>query len=97
MRYEISELAVNDLEKIWFYTADHWSTDQADFYYKEIIRAIQEICTYPEIGKPIEYVKRHHRRFPIRSHVIFYKIGKNTIYIDRILHERMDVDSHLSD
>ncbi|WP_339706675.1 type II toxin-antitoxin system RelE/ParE family toxin [Algoriphagus aquimarinus] len=32
MNYRISKQAANDLEKIWIYTYDNWSTQQADKY-----------------------------------------------------------------
>jgi len=30
MKYRISEKAISDLEKIWFYTFNKWSKEQAD-------------------------------------------------------------------
>lgn len=94
--FEISKLALKDLDDIWEYTAEQWSKPQANRYYKEIIQVIQEICNNSEIGKPIDYVKQDHRIIHVRSHMIVYKINREIVYIDRILHQKMDIERHLN-
>ena len=37
-RYEVSKLAILDLENIWAYTLENWSLEQANKYY-ELINA----------------------------------------------------------
>lgn len=97
MRYdfEISQLAELDLENIWLYTLQNWSHKQADKYYRLIISEIYSICDNPEIGKAIEELKMEHRVRKIESHIIIYKIKRDKIWIDRILHQRMDIESRL--
>ena len=90
LTYEISRLAQQDLEEIWKYTSENWSLTQADKYYRNIVKEFGEICKHPEIGKPIDYVKPGHRTKGIKSHLIVYKIKNGKIWIDRVLHERMD-------
>ena len=93
--FEISKLAELDLESIWLYTMQNWSLTQADKYYNMIISEIYSICDNPEIGKAIEELKKEHRVQKIESHLIIYKIKKDKIWIDRILHKRMDIESRL--
>ena len=95
--FEISRLALQDLDDIWEYTAEHWSKQQANKYYKEIFETINEICNNSEIGRPIDDIKYGHRRINVKSHMIIYKIKKDIIYIDRILHQKMDIDRHLNE
>lgn len=95
MEYELSKLAIIDLENIYAYTVEAWSISQADKYYKLILKTIEQICRFPEIGKSIDFVKPNHRMQKVKSHLILYKQIENKIYIDRILHERMDIDSQL--
>ena len=95
MIYEISELALEDIDSIWEYTTEKWSTEQAEKYYKEIFSAIEFICLNPDIGNSINEVKEHHRRKLIGSHMIIYKCQKKTVFIDRILHQRMDLETNL--
>ena len=97
LSYEISKLAQQDLEDIWRYTLENWSLTQADKYYKLIIKEFDRICKDPEIGFPIDYVKLGHRTLPIKSHIIVSKIQASKIWIDRILHKNMDLETRLSD
>ena len=95
MNYEISALALEDIDIIWEYTTENWSIEQAEKYYKEVFSEIERICLNPDIGKSINEIKAHHRRKLVGSHMIIYKCKKETIYIDRILHQRMDLESNL--
>ncbi|MGN6339512.1 MAG: type II toxin-antitoxin system RelE/ParE family toxin [Ginsengibacter sp.] len=37
MNYNISNEASLDLEEIWLYTFEHWSIEQADKYYNQLL------------------------------------------------------------
>jgi toxin ParE1/3/4 len=95
--FEISRLALEDLDNIWEYTAEQWSKEQANKYYNEIFSAKGKICENSDIGKPIDEIKKGHWRTNVRSHMIIYKIKGTTIYIDRIFHQKMDIEKHLND
>jgi len=95
--YELSRLAQKDLNSIWDYTAEQWSPNQANKYYKYIFSEINKICSNPEIGKSIKDVKDNHRIKAVKSHLVIYKIENGKIFIDRILHQRMDIDNKLTD
>ena len=97
LKFEISELALEDLDNIWEYTVEEWSNEQANKYYNEIFSVIGKICENSDIGKPIDEVKKGHRRTNVKSHMIIYKVKGTTIYIDRILHQKMDIDKHLNE
>ena len=94
--YEISKLAQQDLEDIWKYTFENWSLNQADKYHQIILREFDKICEHPEIGNPIDYVKQGHRTRRIKSPLIVYKIQNGKVWIDRVLHESMDIETRLS-
>lgn len=93
--YEISKLAETDLENIWLYTLENWSLKQANKYYSLIITEIQSICQNPKIGKAIEEIKTEHSFRKVQSHLIVYQIKQDKIWVDRILHKRMDIGSNL--
>jgi toxin ParE1/3/4 len=95
LNFKISKLGLDDLENIWEYTVEVWSVDQANKYYKEIFSEIDKICVDSNIGKPIDEIKKGHRRTNVKSHMIIYKVIGTTIYIDRILHQKMDIEKHL--
>ncbi|NOT37999.1 MAG: type II toxin-antitoxin system RelE/ParE family toxin [Saprospiraceae bacterium] len=97
LKFEISELALEDLNKIWEYTVEQWSKEQANKYYNDIFIAIGKICENSDIGKPIDNVKKGHRRTNVKSHMIIDKVKGKAIYIDRILHQRMDIEKNLNE
>jgi toxin ParE1/3/4 len=95
VNFELSKLALKDIDSIWEYTVQNWSIKQAEKYYKNIISTIKLICQNPEIGKSISEVKETHRRKIVGSHMIIYKFQNDIIYIDRILHQSMDIENLL--
>ena len=50
MRYIISKKANQDIEKIWLYTFENWSLEQADRYYNLILDEIEFIAENFESG-----------------------------------------------
>lgn len=97
LNFEISKLALEDLDIIWVYTVEQWSKEQANNYYNEIFSAISNFCENSNTGKSIDEIKKGHRRTNVKSHMIIYKVIGTTIYIDRILHQKMDIEKYLND
>ncbi|MBK8505048.1 MAG: type II toxin-antitoxin system RelE/ParE family toxin [Saprospiraceae bacterium] len=97
LTYKVSKLAQQDLEEIWSYTFENWSLSQADRYYRNMVREFDKICKNPELGRPIDYVKKGNRITRLKSHLIVYKILSGKIWIDRVLHESMDIGTRLGD
>ena len=91
MNFEISNRAKQDLEEIFVFTIEKWSLKQAKLHYSYIFEEINVICNTPKIGMSITEIKEYHRIWKIKSHLIIYKVKNEVIYIDRILHRRMDV------
>jgi toxin ParE1/3/4 len=98
MKYKISEKANEDIDKIWLYTFENWSLDQADRYYNLIMDEIEFIADNFESGQSIEHLRKGYRSSKVKSHIIFYKKSEsNVIEIIRILHMRMDIENCLDD
>lgn len=99
MNVKISNEAQVDLEKIWLYTFETWSKEQADRYYNLILDEIEYITKNPNSGKDYSYIRKSYYRSKVKSHFIFYRInlGENEIEIIRILHQQMGIKSRLSD
>ncbi len=95
LSFELSSLALKDLEGIWDYTAEQWSKEQANKYYMQIFTAINNICSNPKVGTTIDEIKKDHRKIIVKSHMIIFKKKSDTIYIDRILHQRMDINKQI--
>ena len=99
MIYKISKEASNDLEKIWLYTIETWSAEQADRYLNLIFDEIEYLCQKPNSGSDFSHVRKDYLRSRVKSHFIFYKINEkqNELEIIRILHQQMDIENRLNE
>ena len=96
MRYTISKKTIQDIEKIWLYTYENWSLEQADRYYNLILDEIEFIAENFESGKSVDYIKEGYRASMVKSHIIFYKKSKgNIVEIIRVLHQKMDIENRI--
>jgi toxin ParE1/3/4 len=98
MRYKISKEASNDLEKIWLYTFETWSLEQADRYFNLQLDEIEYLAENPKSGKDYGVVRKGYFCSSVKSHFIFYKINvkANELEIIRISHQQMDIESRLN-
>jgi toxin ParE1/3/4 len=97
-KYRISEKAISDLEKIWLYTLNKWSREQADRYHYLIIDEIKYIVDNFDLCRRMDYVRIGYRMSKVKSHLIFYKKTEdNIIEIIRILHQNMDIENRLKE
>jgi len=87
--------AENDLIEIWFYSYNEWGESTADYYLDQLNTGICRLLEHPELGMDCHYVREGYRRYPINKHLVFYKVKNTEIEIVRVLHESMDIDSHL--
>jgi toxin ParE1/3/4 len=88
--------AVNDLTDIWNYTVETWSEIQADQYYNLILNACKALANQPKFSKAYEEIYPELKGEKISKHIIFYRVMANqSIEIERILHERMDLKNKL--
>ena len=99
MIYKISKEASNDLEKIWLYTIETWSAEQADRYLNLIFDEIEYLCQKPNSGSDFSPVRKDYLRSRVKSHFIFYKINEkhSELEIIRILHQQMDIKNRLNE
>lgn len=95
--YIISKKAIADLDEIWYYTVEKWSAEQANRYYVLIFQEIDYICKRPLSGKSLNDIRKGYRVSKVKSHLVFYKVVNETIEIIRILHQRMDIETHLNE
>lgn len=92
----VSSEALSDLEKIWIYTREKWSKEQADRYYSLLIDEIQFLQSNDYTGKSAEYIRPGYRVSFVKSHIIFYKVfDDQKLEIIRILHQSVNIDKWL--
>lgn len=88
--------ARNDLLNIGRFTAKRWGNPQRNKYLKQLDDTFRLLARQPEIGIDASGIKPGYRKFVLGSHVIFYRDGSDSkVVVIRVLHHRMDVDSHL--
>ncbi|MFK8048998.1 MAG: type II toxin-antitoxin system RelE/ParE family toxin [Halioglobus sp.] len=90
-------LVEQDLIDIWLYTFKEWGEQQADKYLDELDVVIKQLA-----GQPLICRERTELEPPVRihhhgHHLIVYLALADGINLVRVLHESMDVDSHLED
>lgn len=75
---------------------EKWSLNQADYYFDLIIDEIEYLAKNPKAGKDYNEIRKGYFCSRVKSHFIFYKINlkENSIEIIRILHQKMDIESH---
>lgn len=94
----LTNKAVEDLTKIWDYTYEVWSENQADRYYELIIAAFEEIAESPALGKGYEMVSKEILGFKVGKHIVFYRaLALEEVEIIRVLHTRMDLKNRLQE
>lgn len=95
--YILSKKALDDLRKIWVFTAETWSEEKADAYYQSLITSFEYIANHPiMVGHAYEGVLPNYRGLHSGRHIIFYRVLQNgNVRIVRILHEKMDFGRHL--
>ena len=95
-QYKLTNKAVEDLSKIWDYTFEVWSEQQADKYYDGLISNCQEITENPDFGKNYDGISKQLLGVKANRHIIFYRtLNENYVEITRILHERMDLKKRI--
>jgi toxin ParE1/3/4 len=96
VEYRISAKALEDIDKIWLYTLENWSLNQANHYYRLIYQEIEYIVEDFEDGKDIGNIKFGYRQSRVKSHLIIYrKAVDGIVEIFRVLHQMMDIPDQL--
>lgn len=93
--FVLSPRAQADIEEIWDYTVANWDRRQAEIYIRQLQSTIEAIAQNPRLGRPCDEVRVDYRKYPVGSHVLFYRVTDAGVDFVRILHGRMDFDVHL--
>ncbi len=95
-KYKLTNKAVEDLSKIWDYTYEVWSENQADKYYFELLQDCQELSENRNLGEKYTDIDNEIFGYKSGQHLIFFRIiNENEIEITRFLHSRMDIKSRI--
>lgn len=97
-RYELTDDADSDLEKIIRYTLDQWGEKRAEQYADKLHRCFEKIARKEVVSRPFSSKHANARVFRSEHHYIFYihPEGKPP-RIFAVLHERMDMLARLKE
>ena len=93
--FHLTQKAYDDLKGIAIYTQENWGKSQRTLYLKMMNDAFHELSANPKLGTKIDDIRAEYFKYRIGSHMIFYRMVYDDVQIVRILHQRMDVESHI--
>jgi toxin ParE1/3/4 len=97
-KYKLTNKAVEDLSKIWDYTYEVWSENQADKYYFELLEDCQVLSENQNLAKNHTEINDDIYGYKSGQHIIFFRImSENEIEIIRFLHSRMDLKNRIQE
>ena len=82
MKFRLSKKALEDIDKIWLYSVETWSVEQADRYFNSIFDEIEFLSKNPFSGKDYGHLRKNYRCSRVQSHLIFYRISSSKSEIE---------------
>jgi toxin ParE1/3/4 len=93
--YRLTNKALDDLRSIARFTEKTWGREQRNKYLSKLDESFQVLVHEPGLGRACDEIRQGYRKHHVGRHLIFYRLIASQIEIIRILHESMDIDSHL--
>jgi Plasmid stabilization system protein len=94
--FKLTNKAKFDLKEIAIYTQNIWGKRQRNIYLTMLDKSFYDLSTNHQIGRECNEIRIDYRIYRVGKHMIFYReINTSLIEIVRILHEQMDIESHL--
>jgi len=95
-RLRVSRKARSELDSIWFYIArQSGSTEIASCIIDGITGRFWLFSRYPNVGRPRDDLRPGLRSSVAGDYVIIYRVEKDTVIIDHILHGSRDISGLL--
>jgi toxin ParE1/3/4 len=95
-RVSWSPSAVRDLDGIWNYYAVSASPDIAARIIYDIEKLADRLAKRPFLGAARSSLRPGLRSARSAPYLIFYSVGSDVVEIERVLHERRDVESQFA-
>ena len=93
--YRLTLKADDDLTGIHEYTIANFGLEQARDYLNGLHQRFGDLAERPALGHGDDLLESGLRRYPYRSHVVFYMPENAGVLIVRVLHKSMDAPRHL--
>ena len=93
----VSHVARSDLRNISAYGKREWGETRNRLYLNAIRDRLKELTRTPALGPLRPEVAEGYRSVLVGRHVTFYRVEERRIIILRVLHQRMDLSSHIGE
>lgn len=95
-KFLLTRQALEDLRESCRYTQELWGREQRRYHLALLDRSFNDLAENPSQGQQCDEIRDGYSKFPSGRHVIFYRERAAAgIEIVRVLHERMDMGTHL--
>jgi len=92
MAHRLTQRARSDLDDIWRYLAIESGNEAiADRQIDQLTDRFYMIANSPRIGRSRDDLRRGLRGHPVGQYVIFYRILRRDVIIQRVLHARRNI------
>lgn len=92
---KLSPRARLDFIDILRFTGETWGQEQLFAYRDKMNSALQTLSHNPQLGHQRSDLPPTHLSFVVGSHLIVYRLDKESLSVVRILHQRMSLSRHL--
>ena len=93
--FRLSAKSFEDLKSIARFTLKSWGREQRNIYLSKFDESFHLLADQPHLGSARDDILKGYRVYHVGRHLIFYRQKSTGIEIIRILHDRMDVETHL--
>ena len=93
--FRLSAKSIEDLKSIGRFTLKSWGREQRNIYLSKLDESFHILAEQPQLGNARDDIRKGYRVYHVGRHLIFYRQKPAEIEIIRILHDRMDVETHL--
>lgn len=93
--FRLSAKSLEDLKSIGRFTLKSWGREQRNIYLSKLDESFHILAEQPHLGNVRDDIRKGYRVYHVGRHLIFYRQKPAEIEIIRILHDRMDVETHL--
>jgi toxin ParE1/3/4 len=94
--FELTKKAKSDLKDIAVYTQNTWGKHQRNIYLTALDQSFYALAADHLKGRDCGEIRIGYRQHKVGKHIIFYReINSSLIQIVRILHEKMEIETHL--
>lgn len=90
MGYKLSRKAEEDLREIFRTGVREFSLAQAESYHDGLEQLFSFLAENPRVAREREELRQRSRAFRYKSHLVFYRLDGEDIFIQRIRHGHED-------